>query len=96
MRKKNSNGHFERTFFKRCKNNKKEREGLSKSLKEKNTWIYIERTNTKGKIYSLGKNVLVNIIPSGRLFIHRILSETQPRFLLKLNNFFPKLKNKKF
>ena len=32
----------------------------SKSLKEKNTWIYIERTKTKGKIYSLGKNVLVN------------------------------------
>ncbi len=32
----------------------------SKSLKEENTWIYIERTKTKGKIYRLGKNVLVN------------------------------------
>jgi len=32
----------------------------SKSLIEENTWIYIERTKTKGKIYRLGKNVLVN------------------------------------
>jgi len=32
----------------------------SKSLKEKNTWIYIERTKTKGKIYKLGKDVLVS------------------------------------
>jgi len=32
----------------------------SKSLKEKNTWIYIERTKTKGKIYKLGRDVLVN------------------------------------
>ena len=32
----------------------------SKSLKEKNTWIYIERTKSKGKIYKLGKDELVN------------------------------------
>ena len=30
------------------------------SIKEKDTWIYIERTKSKGKIYTLGKNVLVN------------------------------------
>ena len=32
----------------------------SKSIKEENTWIYIERTKTKDKIYTLGKDVLVN------------------------------------
>lgn len=32
----------------------------SKSIKEKNTWIYIERTKTKGKMHKLGKDVLVN------------------------------------
>tara|TARA_A100001015_G_C14896621_1_gene674668 strand:+ start:337 stop:819 length:483 start_codon:yes stop_codon:yes gene_type:complete len=31
-----------------------------KSIHEKNTWIYIERTRTKGKIYKVGKNVLLN------------------------------------
>ena len=32
----------------------------TKSIKEDDTWIYIERTKTKGKIYTLGKNVLLN------------------------------------
>ena len=32
----------------------------STSLKGEDTWIYIERTKSKGKIYTLGKNVLVN------------------------------------
>ena len=32
----------------------------SKSIKGEDTWIYIERTKTKGKIYTLGKNVLIN------------------------------------
>ena len=32
----------------------------SRSIKGEDTWIYIERTKTKGKIYTLGKNVLVN------------------------------------
>ena len=32
----------------------------SKSLKEKNTWIYIERTKAKGGIYKLGKEVLIS------------------------------------
>ena len=32
----------------------------SKSIVDDTTWIYIERTKTKGKIYTLGKNVLVN------------------------------------
>ncbi len=32
----------------------------STSIKEKNTWIYIERTKTKDKIYTLGRNVLIN------------------------------------
>ena len=32
----------------------------SKSLHEKNTWIYIERTRTKGKLLKLGRNVLLN------------------------------------
>ena len=33
---------------------------LNKSLHEKNTWIYIERTRTKGKLLKLGRNVLLN------------------------------------
>ena len=32
----------------------------SKSLKEENTWIYIERTRTRGKMHKLGRNVLLN------------------------------------
>ena len=32
----------------------------SKSIKEENTWIYIERTKTKDKIYTLGRSVLIN------------------------------------
>jgi outer membrane protein assembly factor BamE (lipoprotein component of BamABCDE complex) len=32
----------------------------SESLHEQNTWIYIERTRTKGKLLKLGKNVLLN------------------------------------
>jgi outer membrane protein assembly factor BamE (lipoprotein component of BamABCDE complex) len=32
----------------------------SKSFHEQNTWIYIERTRTKGKLLKLGKNVLLN------------------------------------
>ena len=32
----------------------------SKSLHEPNTWIYIERTRTKGKLLKLGRNVLLN------------------------------------
>tara|TARA_B100002052_G_C15614026_1_gene476658 strand:+ start:118 stop:594 length:477 start_codon:yes stop_codon:yes gene_type:complete len=32
----------------------------SKSLKEENTWIYIERTRTRGKMLKLGRNVLLN------------------------------------
>ena len=32
----------------------------SKSLYEQNTWIYIERTRTKGKLLKLGRNVLLN------------------------------------
>jgi len=31
----------------------------SKSIKEKNTWIYIERTKSKGKMYKLGRDVLL-------------------------------------
>ena len=31
-----------------------------KSIHEKNTWIYIERTRTKGSVHKLGKNVLLN------------------------------------
>ena len=31
-----------------------------RSIHEKNTWIYIERTRTKGKIYKVGINVLLN------------------------------------
>ena len=32
----------------------------SKPLHEQNTWIYIERTRTKGKLLKLGRNVLLN------------------------------------
>ena len=32
----------------------------SQSLYEKNTWIYIERTRTRGKLLKLGRNVLLN------------------------------------
>ncbi len=32
----------------------------SKSLHEQNTWIYIERTRTKGKLLKLGRNILLN------------------------------------
>ena len=32
----------------------------STSISKDDTWIYIERTKTKGKIYTLGRNVLVN------------------------------------
>ena len=32
----------------------------SRSIKDEDTWIYIERTKTKGKVYTFGKNVLVN------------------------------------
>ena len=31
-----------------------------KSIHEKNTWIYIERTRTKGGIHTVGKNILLN------------------------------------
>ena len=31
-----------------------------KSIHEKNTWIYIERTRTKGGIHTVGKNNLLN------------------------------------
>ena len=37
----------------------------STSISKDDTWIYIERTKTKGKIYTLGRNVLVNNILSG-------------------------------
>ena len=32
----------------------------SKSLHEPNTWIYIERTRTRGNLIKLGRNVLLN------------------------------------
>ena len=32
----------------------------SKSIKEENTWIYIERTKARDKIYTLGRTVLIN------------------------------------
>ena len=32
----------------------------SRSIRGEDTWIYIERTKTKGKVYTFGKNVLVN------------------------------------
>ena len=31
-----------------------------KSIHEKNTWIYIERTRTKAGVHKVGKNVLLN------------------------------------
>ena len=32
----------------------------TRSLQDKNTWLYIERTRTKGKMIKLGRNVLLN------------------------------------
>ncbi len=32
----------------------------SKSLHEQNTWIYIERTRTRGKLLKLGRNILLH------------------------------------
>tara|TARA_Y100001970_G_C13721952_1_gene597112 strand:- start:66 stop:539 length:474 start_codon:yes stop_codon:yes gene_type:complete len=32
----------------------------TKSIKDKNTWLYIERTRTRGKMTKLGRNVLLN------------------------------------
>ena len=32
----------------------------TKSVQDKNTWLYIERTRTKGKMIKLGRNVLLN------------------------------------
>ena len=32
----------------------------TKSIQDKNTWLYIERTKTKGKMIKLGRNVLLN------------------------------------
>ena len=32
----------------------------SESIHEQNTWIYIERSRTKGKLIKLGRNVLLN------------------------------------
>tara|TARA_B100001123_G_C15320648_1_gene1027776 strand:+ start:3094 stop:3363 length:270 start_codon:yes stop_codon:yes gene_type:complete len=29
-------------------------------MKDKNTWLYIERTKTKGSMHKLGQNVLLN------------------------------------
>ena len=34
----------------------------SKSIKEENTWIYIERTKTKDKIYTLERSTGKNVI----------------------------------
>jgi len=31
-----------------------------RSIKDKNTWLYIERTKTKGSMHKLGQNVLLN------------------------------------
>ena len=31
-----------------------------RSMKDKNTWLYIERTKTKGSMHKLGQNVLLN------------------------------------
>jgi len=31
-----------------------------KSIHEKNTWIYIERTRTRGGVHRVGKNILLN------------------------------------
>ena len=32
----------------------------SKSIKDENTWLYIERTKTRGQMINLGRNVLLN------------------------------------
>ena len=32
----------------------------TKSIQDKNTWLYIERTKTKGKMIQLGRNVFLN------------------------------------
>ena len=32
----------------------------TRSIKDKNTWLYIERTKTRGKMIKLGRNVLMN------------------------------------
>ena len=32
----------------------------TRSIKDKDTWLYIERTRSRGKITKLGRNVLVN------------------------------------
>ena len=32
----------------------------TKSIKDENTWLYIERTKTRGKLLSLGRDVLLN------------------------------------
>ena len=32
----------------------------TRSMKDKNTWLYIERTRTRGKMIKLGRNVLLN------------------------------------
>ena len=34
----------------------------STSINKDDTWIYIERTKTKGKIYTLGREVLIKIL----------------------------------
>ena len=31
-----------------------------RSIKDKNTWLYIERTKTRGSMHKLGQNVLLN------------------------------------
>tara|TARA_Y100001936_G_C15590656_1_gene416702 strand:- start:10 stop:489 length:480 start_codon:yes stop_codon:yes gene_type:complete len=31
-----------------------------KSIKEKNTWLYIERTKTRGNVHKLGQNIILN------------------------------------
>ena len=32
----------------------------TRSIKDKDTWLYIERTRSRGKITKLGRNILVN------------------------------------
>ncbi len=32
----------------------------TKSIKDKNTWLYIERTRTRGKMIKFGRNILLN------------------------------------
>jgi len=31
-----------------------------RSMKDKNTWLYIERTKTRGSVHRLGQNILLN------------------------------------